>query len=306
MSFKVLKKDEQKSQYAEPIQQKIDNAAKFGTVYVLGDEDNRIQALYNRRDLVSEEVLRYLERVRSPLDNKEYLVASKKVNFYNRDTGAYVDSFINTEGIVEEPIVSVNDKGESVANETRTRYTTPFSEEAVDEYLDQTDSPVPLSFYEGTISGNRAVRNKIVVGSADYFKEADWHELQLGQETGLVSSMVNTLDQVRELKGGKARLNNTTIANRKLTPQVNKSDRTPVIDTEYESITDVNERPIIKQHAVATNVDSLKIQATNPSVGVDEGEDTNKQEAPNDSNNNEEESVPAKQSRRGNKSNSKQ
>lgn len=314
MSYKVVKTEESKPQYAEPIQQKIDNAAKFGTVYVLSDEDNRIQQLYNRKDLRTEEILRYLERVRSPLDNKEYLVASKTINFYNRDTGAFVDRFINIEGVVEEPIITTNDKGESVANETRTRYVTPFSAEAVDEYLSEADSPVPLSFYDGTISGSRVVRNKTVVGNESFFKEADWNELQLGKETGLVSSMVNTLGQVKELKGENPRLNSReAFVNRKskLRPELKQVDRTIQTEEDFEG----ELAPSIiqgrtPQNTIVTNVDTIKIRESNPSYQEQiEEEEINKEDSSNGNsidNTKEENEAPAKSSRRGSKSSNKQ
>lgn len=268
MSYKVVQKEDKPKQYATPIQNKIDKAAEFGTVYILNDEDNRVQALYNNPSLTNEEIIRQVDRVRSPQDGKEYIVVGKTVTFYNRDTGVYVDKYVYQEGVLEEPIVTTNDKGEQVANQTAVRYTIPFSTETSEEYLNQANGNLPLTFYDGITTSTRLIRNKTLVGNADYFKEASWNELLLGKESKLVSSMVNTLDQVREIGDTGIRNSNRTYGNIRHKPNPVDQDRTTI---NYENTSPSKPAPQLNNSGIVQNVDTLKINAANQ--GLEKGSD---------------------------------
>jgi hypothetical protein len=205
MSFKVIKTENNEPQYCDYIQEKINIAKQFGAVYELNDEDYRIQGLYNRKDLRTEEVIKSISRVRSPEDGKEYLVVGKDVNFYNKDTGIYVDRYSTREGIQEVPIIVTNDLGNPESTQNRIKYTIPFSAEKVDEMVEDAENSdvIPLQFYNGSATSNRTIRSKTTVGNLDLFKGATWQELRLARENKTVSSMVNNLDELREINNSK-------------------------------------------------------------------------------------------------------
>lgn len=200
-NFKVAKQADIRPQFCEYIQNKIDVAERNDTIYELTDEDLRIQRLYEDKNLRAEEQVRELSRVLTN-DNKEKLIASKRVNFYDVNTGALKDSFIFTEGRHEEPIVTINERGERVALQNRYEYTVDFSPEKVDDFLDQ-NGVVQLTYFQAPSTAGRTEPTHILVGNVQTFKQATWPELLYGTELKNISSMVNKLPETRaKMNGG--------------------------------------------------------------------------------------------------------
>lgn len=266
-SFRVIKTENNEPQYCDYIQQKIEIGKKYGAVYDLNDEDLRIQKLYNRQDLRTEEVIKNIARVKSAEDGKEYLVVSKDVNFYNKETGAYVDRYSTKEGVYEVPIKVTNDLGDVISNQTRLKYTIPFESGTIDEIIENSDNGdvVPLQFYEGNATSNRTIRNKTTVGNLDLFKEATWTELKLAKEQRTVSSMTNNLDQLREINENKIGLKKKStmpkITERKLSaPYEGAQPEQPINTNQF-----VEQRPEgIPTQVVANQEEVYSYQAPEP------------------------------------------
>lgn len=241
MSFRIVKTENNEPQYCDYIQNKINIAKQFNAIYDLNDEDWRIQRLHANDDLRTEEVLKSIARVRSPEDGKEYIVISKDVNFYNKKTNAYADRYSVREGVQEVPVPVTNDLGQVISNQTRLKYTIPFSAEKVDEIIEnggENADIVPLQYYQGNITSNRNIRNKTLVGNLDLFKEATWQELKLAKENKTVSSMTNTLDQIRQKnQGGDNRYQQKRSINKqpeyKLSQPYEGAQNTPSFDNQY-------------------------------------------------------------------------
>lgn len=212
-NFKIEKQAAEEPTYCDYIQEKIDIARENGAVYELEDEDNRIQALYDQNNpkLITQDKIKVINRVRSTEDGKEYLVVNKNVDFYipnqsdPKKAGVYKDRYSCREGIVELPIKSINpDTGATETKQTRLEYTIPFSAGTVDEYLTKAEDSgiIPqLTFYNGSTTSDRLPSVLPTVGNAEYFKEASWQELLVGQEKKVINSLTNRLPEVRkELK----------------------------------------------------------------------------------------------------------
>jgi hypothetical protein len=206
MPFKVIQEVNGEPQYGPYIQKKMEIARKFGTVYELVNEDERINLLETNPNLESRRVIRGLDRVRLTNDGKEYLVARIEVVFYDKNTGVEVDKYSDAEGIQVEPVKQRNEAGIVTSNSTITRYLEEFSPSKVDQYLNEADGLVPLRFFETSMNTTRLPRGKTIVGNEEMFKEATWDELLIAREQKLVSSIVNPLEQVREVKGAKGNL----------------------------------------------------------------------------------------------------
>lgn len=199
-SFKVIKQADIRPKWCDYIQQKIDIAEKFNTVYELNDEDLRIQKLHEDTNLRNEEQVREVSRVRLP-DGKQKLIISKRVNFYDNNTGAQKDSYIYTEGRTEEPIVTMNDKGEAVVLQKRLNYTIDFNGSKVDDYI-KDGSGTQLSYFDAPMTSGRTEPNHILVGNLETFKSAKWEELLYGTELKNISSMINKLPETRRKMNG--------------------------------------------------------------------------------------------------------
>ena len=212
-NFKIEKQAAEEPTYCDYIQEKIDIARENGAVYELEDEDNRIQALYDQNNpkLITQDKIRVINRVRSTEDGKEYLVVNKNVDFYlpnqsdPKKVGVYKDRYSCREGIVELPVKSINpDTGATETKQTRLEYTIPFSASTVDEYLQKAEDSgiIPqLTFYNGSTTSDRLPSVLPTVGNAEFFKEATWQELLVGQEKKVINSLTNRLPEVRkELK----------------------------------------------------------------------------------------------------------
>jgi len=216
MGFKINQEATEQPKYCDYIQQKIDIAAENNATYELSDEDYRIQALYNDENLLTKDVVKNIFRVKlNEQGGKQYLVVSKTVDFFARDTknanepGAYRDRYVTKEGILEIPVRSTASGGTGPGNAdsgapTRIVYTIPFSKENVEKYSKNNDG-VSFGFYEGATSSNRTPTTIPTVTNEDYFKDATWDELLLGREKKVLNSMVNRLPEVRkELNSGSS------------------------------------------------------------------------------------------------------
>lgn len=199
MSYKIIKQPEEQKRYCDVVQKKFDIARQYGARYEIGDEDLRIQALYDNLGLKPVEEVRSLERVKKVEDGKECLVVTKNVRFVDKITGALRDRYIRREGLVELPMKVTNEDGATETSQLKLEYDIPFTKTEVMKYMKQAGGKgVTLKFYEGPENGNRVIRTKQVVGNLKYFTDASWEELILGKEMGLVSSRINRLDEVRE------------------------------------------------------------------------------------------------------------
>lgn len=201
MGFKAVVNEAEEPVYCDYIQEKIDIAKKHNAIYELVDEDNRIQALYDDENLISNDNIKQIDRVKVNQENgKEYLVVSKSVDFYARDeedknvAGAYKDRYVTKEGLVEIPVKTANPNSESTP--TRIKYTIPFSAEKVDEF-NRKNQGITYAFYEGATSSNRLPSTIPTVTNIDYFKNATWDELLLGREKKVLNSMTNRLPEIR-------------------------------------------------------------------------------------------------------------
>lgn len=210
-NFKIEKQAPDEPKYCDYIQEKVDIARENGAVYELEDEDNRIQALYDNEELVTQDKIKVINRVRSTENGKEFIVVNKNVDFYtpssnnSKEPGVYRDRYSCREGIVELPVKSVNpETGATETKQTRLEYTIPFSAEKVDEYLKKAEDSgsIPqLTFYNGSTTSDRLPSILPTVGNAEYFKQASWQELLVGQEKKVINSLTNRLPEVRkELK----------------------------------------------------------------------------------------------------------
>lgn len=200
MSYKIIQQPTEQKKYCDYVQKKFDIARQYGARYEIGDEDLRIQALYDNIGLKPVEEVRSLDRVKKVEDGKECLVVTKNVKFIDKITGAYRDRYIRREGLTELPLKVTNEDGATETSQLKLEYDIPFTKAEVMKYIKQAGGgkEIALKFYEGPETGNRIIRTKQVVGNLKYFTEATWEELLLGKEMGLVSSRINRLDEVRE------------------------------------------------------------------------------------------------------------
>lgn len=214
-NFKIEKQAVEEPKYCDYIQEKVDIARKNGAVYELVDEDNRIESLYgqNNPKLTTQDKIKVINRVRSTEDGKEYIVVNKNVDFFtpsespqnNKTQLVYKDRYSCREGIVELPMKSINpETGATEIKQTRLEYTIPFSAGKVDEYMKKAEDSgvIPqLTFYNGSSTSDRLPSVLPTVGNVEFFKEATWQELLVGQEKKVLNSLTNRLPEVRkELK----------------------------------------------------------------------------------------------------------
>lgn len=199
MSYKIIQEAPEQKKYCDYVQKKFDIARQYNARYEIGDEDLRIQALYDNPNLKPVENVKSIARVKKVEDGAECIVVTKTVRFVDKITGATKDRYNRREGLIELPLKVTNEEGATEASQLKLEYDIPFSKAKVMEYVKQAGGKgVTLKFYEGPETGNRVIRNTQVVGNLKYFTEASWEELLLGKEMGLVSSRINRLDEVRE------------------------------------------------------------------------------------------------------------
>ena len=199
MSYKIIQEAPEQKKYCDFVQKKFDIARQYNARYEIGDEDLRVQALYDNPSLKPVEEVRALNRVKKVEDGSECLVVTKNVRFIDKISGALKDRYIRHEGLTELPLKVTNEDGVTEASQTKLEYYIPFTKAEVMKYMKQAGSKgVALKFYEGPETGNRVIRTKQVVGNLKYFTDATWEELLLGKEMGLVSSRINRLEEVRE------------------------------------------------------------------------------------------------------------
>lgn len=202
MGFKINQAVADEPKYCDYIQEKVDIAKEHNASYELTDEDVRIQALYDNENLITKDFVKQISRVK--VNNKEFLVVSKNVDFYSRDEqdanepGAYFDRYSTVEGIVEIPVrTNSTTASTEAATPTRIVYTIPFNKDNLEKYAENNDG-ITYRFYEGTTTSNRLPSTVPTVTNLEYFREASWDELLLGREKKVLNSMVNRLPEVRK------------------------------------------------------------------------------------------------------------
>src|SRR5580765_4198078 len=198
MPFKVLKVAEKAPENSEYIQRKQDAAKAKGFLYELTDEDNRIDALHKREDLVVTQSLNSIDRVST--QNGEFLVLSVNNKFQTVD-GVDVDRYVDPEGLTEEPITKIDDRtGQEVVvpGQNKLIYTIPYSPEKLNEIVGKYKNPKQFRWYEGGLTTARTIVGYIYeCKNADYFKNASLEELQLGREKKYTSSRIKNLNKLR-------------------------------------------------------------------------------------------------------------
>src|SRR5688500_12515487 len=228
MSFKIIKEQEQEKVFCDYIQKKLDIAKAHNARYELGDQDIRIQKLYENTGLKTVDKIKSLSRIKRQEDGEECLLISKDVLFIDKLTGITKDRYSIVEGLTELPLKTTNEDGVTESNQIKLVYDIPFTKDKVLEAVKRSGSrTISLRFYDGPETGNRIPRDTPIVGNLDFFINATWEELLLGKEKKVVSSRLNRLDEVR--KDANSITNNFSSTNDNTPNDTNKLEEQTII-----------------------------------------------------------------------------
>lgn len=248
MGFKAIKKQSQQPQFCEYVQNKIDIARDNNSTYELTHQDERIQKLYSDSTLKPVDKIKSIARIKRVEDGAECLVVTKDVVFVDKLTGLQKDRYTEKEGLAELPLKITNEEGVTEDSQVRLEYDIPFSKDKVMEYVKKAGARgVKMRFYDGPETGSRMPSKTQVVGNLDFFINATWEELLMGKEMGLVSSMINKLEDVRKNMG--------SFYNNNTQQDTNKKEEQTIIQEEV-----TNEIPL---EAPIPKTTGVKLKVTN-------------------------------------------